>query len=104
MLKPAEGGASDGVWSRYNRLRFDFPRPRVLRIVIENGRMNTIDSAMHHELTRVWLDADRDPSVSAVIITGAGNAFSAGGDFKDDSKVLEDFETRAASWRSARDL
>lgn len=103
-MKRSKISATDGVWSRYDRLRFDRPHPRVLRIVIENGRLNTIDSAMHEELAHVWLDVDRDPSVSAVIITGAGNAFSAGGDFKDDSKILDNFDARAASWRGARDL
>ena len=39
---------------------------------------------MHAELARIWRDIDADPDVNAVIITGAGAMFSAGGDFEHD--------------------
>lgn len=44
--------------------------------------LNAIDGTMHDELERVWVDVDQDPEVAAVILTGAGRAFSAGGDAK----------------------
>ena len=34
-------------YAGYTRLKFDRPHPRVLRITMENGRMNTADAAMH---------------------------------------------------------
>ncbi len=68
-------------YARYTRLRFDRPHPKVLRITMDNGRMNTADDAMHGELAEIWRDVDRDPTVNAVVITGAGKVFSAGGDF-----------------------
>jgi enoyl-CoA hydratase len=88
----------------YQRLRFDRPHPRVLRVTMDNGKMNTADAVMHAELVRVWRDIDADDSVHCAIITGAGRTFSAGGDFGMVRAVTEDFETRTRVWREARDL
>jgi enoyl-CoA hydratase len=91
-------------YDRYTRLRFDRPHPKVLRITMDNGRMNTADSAMHGELADIWRDVDRDPSVNAVVITGAGTVFSAGGDFAMIRENIDDFEARARQWKEARDI
>ncbi|PQM47674.1 enoyl-CoA hydratase/isomerase family protein [Mycobacterium talmoniae] len=42
---------------------------------------NVIDAALHHRLLDVWHDLDRDPDARCVILTGAGQTFSGGGDF-----------------------
>lgn len=42
---------------------------------------NVIDAALHHQLLDVWRDLDRDPQARCVILTGAGEIFSGGGDF-----------------------
>jgi enoyl-CoA hydratase len=88
----------------YQRLRFDRPHPRVLRIAMDNGRMNTADAAMHAELVRVWRDVDADDSVNCAIITGAGSTFSAGGDFGMVREIMESYEARTRAWREARDI
>ena len=44
-------------------------------------RLNAVDAAMHYELSTLALDADADPDVRVLVITGAGRAFCAGGDF-----------------------
>jgi enoyl-CoA hydratase len=88
----------------YTRLKFDRPHPRVLRITMENGRLNSADHAMHGELARVWRDLDADPDINAAIITGAGKVFSAGGDFDMIKDIMRDFEARAQAWREARDI
>ena len=92
------------TYDSYQRLRFDRPHPLVLRITMNNGRMNTADAVMHAELGRVWRDVDVDDSVNCAIITGAGTTFSAGGDFAMIRAITEDFEARARVWREARDL
>jgi enoyl-CoA hydratase len=91
-------------YSRYTRLKFDRPHPKVLRITMENGRMNTTDAALHAELGDIWRDVDRDPSVNAVILTGAGKVFSAGGDFAIIQENIDDFAARARQWKEARDI
>lgn len=91
-------------YSRYERLTFDRPHPKVLRITMSNGRMNAADAVMHRELGEIWRDIDTDPTVNAAIITGAGGTFSAGGDFKLIEGMIADFDTRARVWKEARDL
>jgi enoyl-CoA hydratase len=44
--------------------------------------LNAVNSRLHHELEQVWLDLAADPDVNAIILTGAGRAFCAGGDVK----------------------
>jgi enoyl-CoA hydratase len=92
-------------YARYKRLQFDRPHPRVLRITMSNpGRLNAADETMHGELAEIWRDIDTDPDVSAAILTGAGKAFSAGGDFDMIQKIIDDFPTRARNWKEARDI
>lgn len=42
--------------------------------------MNAVDAAMHHELSRVFQEAQDDPDSDLIVLTGAGRAFCAGGD------------------------
>lgn len=91
-------------YAKYQRLRFDRPHPKVLRVTMDNGKMNTADAVMHQELVQIWRDIDADTSINAVIITGAGKVFSAGGDFEMVEAIATDFETRARGWKEARDI
>jgi enoyl-CoA hydratase len=96
--------AMTGRYDRYTRLCFDRPHPRVLRITMQNGRMNTADEALHAELAEIWREVDRDPTVNAAVITGAGTVFSAGGDFAMIRRNIDDFDARARQWKEARDI
>lgn len=92
-------------YEHYQRLLIDRPSPNVLRLKMNNpGRLNAADQIMHGELAEIWRDIDRDPTVSAVILTGAGDAFSAGGEFDMVESIISDFETRAQNWKEARDI
>jgi enoyl-CoA hydratase len=86
-------------------LSFDQPGAGVLRIVLDTpGRLNAVDAAMHRDLSKVWLTIDQDPEVRAVIVRGAGDAFSSGGDLDLVEAMTEDFATRIQVLREARDL
>ena len=91
-------------YARYQRLKFDRPHEMVLRITMENGRMNTTDAVLHAELAEIWRDVDKDASVNAAIITGAGKIFSAGGDFSIIEQNIDNFAARARQWKEARDI
>ena len=92
-------------YAAYERLKFDTPADRILRITMDApDRLNAADETMHDELGRIWKDVEADPDISVAILRGAGDAFSAGGDFDMIDKMIDNFETRARVWREARDL
>ena len=92
-------------YAAYRYLKFDRPAERVIRITLDRPeRLNSLDFEAHGELTRVWLDVDRDRDVNAVIIRGAGKAFCAGGDFGMVEKIMNDYETQVEAVREFRDL
>ncbi len=89
----------------YERLEFDYPHPRILRISFNRPeRYNALDVIGHNEITYVWREVDADPDIDCVILTGKGKAFSAGGDFEMIDEIIADFDTRAQTWKEARDL
>jgi enoyl-CoA hydratase len=92
-------------YARYQRLAFDRPAAGVLRVTMTNPeRLNAADAIMHRELAEIWRDVDADDSVRCVVLTGAGRAFSAGGDFEMIQEIVDDFEMRAKILKEARDI
>jgi enoyl-CoA hydratase len=95
----------DDRYARYERLAIDRPHERVLRLTMNRPeKYNAADAEMHRELTEIWRDIDADPSVNAALITGAGKAFSAGGDLGLVQTMIDDVGTRTRVWREARDM
>jgi len=45
-------------------------------------KLNAIDEAMHEELSRLFVDLNEDHEVDVAVLTGAGRAFSSGGDIE----------------------
>ncbi|GAA4826505.1 enoyl-CoA hydratase/isomerase family protein [Actinomycetospora corticicola] len=65
----------------YQQLLFERRDHGVLLITINNPeKYNATDEVLHGELARVWRDVDADADVRVAVVTGAGKAFSAGGD------------------------
>ena len=96
---------TDSRYARYTRLKFDRPHPRVLRVTLDSPlKMGAMDAAMHREASQIWADVDADDSVSAVIVTGSGKTFSAGGDLHHERKVCEDYALRMQAMKESRDL
>lgn len=44
--------------------------------------LNAVNDDLHDELEQIWIDLAHDGEVNAIVLTGAGRAFSAGGDVK----------------------
>jgi enoyl-CoA hydratase/carnithine racemase len=70
-------------------------------------RKNAINAAMHRGLELVFHELSYHPDVPAVVLTGAGDAFSAGGDTKDYGggarpTPLENLRNRDLPWSIAR--
>ena len=95
----------DDRYARFSRLLIERPHPRVLRVVMNRpDKLNAADAEMHSDLTEIWRVVDSDPSVNAVLLTGAGKAFSAGGDLDLVDEMMADFHTRMRVWKEARDM
>jgi enoyl-CoA hydratase len=88
----------------YKNLVLDRPAPGVLRVTLARGKANAMDLQMHQDLTAIWPLIDQDAATSAVILTGAGKLFSAGGDFDIEERMITDWKFRTAMWKDARDL
>ena len=68
-------------YADYQHLLFERrPNGVVLVTINRPERMNATNDRLHWELTQVWLTLDADPTARVGVITGAGRAFSAGGD------------------------
>lgn len=53
-------------------------------------KLNAVDAAMHHELARIFVDLNEDQDVDVVVLTGAGRAFSSGGDIDWMQTMIDD--------------
>jgi enoyl-CoA hydratase len=92
-------------YAQYDKLSFDQPADRVLRITFNRPETyNSVDAATHYQLTNIWRDIDTDPDINTVIVTGAGKAFSSGGDFDWIEKITTDHHELMKTWKEARDL
>src|SRR5258708_23784168 len=92
-------------YDRYKSLKVDWPHPRVIRITLTSQmKLGVMDPDMHRELSEVWRYVDADETVSAIIITGQGKTFSAGGDLKHELKVAVDYDLRMQAMKETRDL
>ncbi|MBO0828751.1 MAG: enoyl-CoA hydratase/isomerase family protein [Streptosporangiales bacterium] len=77
----------------YEQLRFERHDNGVLLVTIDRPeKYNATDERMHGELARVWRDVAADPGTRVAVVTGAGNAFSAGGDLAMVARMAGDHE------------
>ena len=67
--------------SSYRRLLIERRDHGVVLLTLSNpGKLNATDAVLHAELARVFHDISHDDTIRAVVVTGEGKAFSAGGD------------------------
>jgi enoyl-CoA hydratase len=66
--------------------------------------LNATNDRMHWELTQVWLTIDRDAETRVAVVTGAGRAFSAGGDLEMVEANATDPRRLANTVREASDI
>jgi enoyl-CoA hydratase len=94
-----------GRYDAFDSLRIEEAEPGILRITFDTpGRLNAVGHQMHSELAAIWNEIDRDPAIDVVVVTGAGEAFSAGGDLDLVADIAEDFAIRARVFREAREI
>jgi len=86
-------------YSNYQHLLVEVEEGVALVTMNRPEVLNATNDVLHRELGEIWLDIGRDPEVRVAVVTGAGRAFSAGGD-------LEGIEGRAnlETIRSAEEI
>ena len=77
-----------------------------VRVVTLNqpDTLNAITEDLHEQIAAVWHLIDLDEDCRAVVLTGAGKAFSAGGSYEDFERRRVDRDFRRRSMRTARQL
>lgn len=65
---------------------------------------NATDGPMHKGLSRIWLDVEDDEDTRVVVVTGAGKAFSAGGDLDWIGGFVGDYDGVREIMKEAGDL
>ncbi len=92
-------------YDQYQHLLFERRENGILWITINRPEhFNATDKRLHWELSRVWLDVGDDDLTRVAVITGAGRAFSAGGDFAMIEEQLDNFPRVAEIAKEAADL
>ncbi len=83
-------------------LRADGP----LRIVTLNrpDQLNAANEAMHTALAGLWRELALDPGACVVVLTGAGKAFSAGGEFRFMTRLQTEPEFREQVMQETREI
>jgi enoyl-CoA hydratase len=95
----------EALCATFPSLAFESPADGVLELVIAHeGRQNSATEAMHRDLAHVWRAIDADEGIRAVLVRGAGEHFSSGGDFAMIERMIEDEATLLRVWREASDL
>src|SRR5881409_2776377 len=89
----------------YQHLRFERRERGVVLVTINRPEvLNATNDRLHWELTQVWLTLDADPTARVAVVTGAGRAFSAGGDLDMVDANSRDPRRLARTVREASDL
>ena len=92
-------------YSEYRHLLFEKKPNGVVLVTINRPELlNATNARLHWELTQVWLTIDADPAARVALITGAGKAFSAGGDLELVEEMAGNAEAAARTMREASDL
>jgi len=76
---------------------------RLLTITMNRpDSLNAANALLHEELAEVFLDVASDPDSDVIVLTGAGRAFSAGGDISWMQDAIDQPETFEKTIREAK--
>jgi enoyl-CoA hydratase len=90
------------TYDDFQYLSFDRPVPGVIVITLNRPEvLNAANVAMHREMSEIWSVVDADDGVSVSVVTGAGRAFSAGGDLAMIEEMTDDYDAMLVQWRDA---
>lgn len=89
----------------YQHILFERRPQNILWLTLNRPeRLNAANTRLHTELVEIWKTIDRDPDVHVAVITGAGRAFSAGGDLQLVENAYQQYDEVCRILDEARDL
>ncbi len=92
-------------YSDYQHILFDRKDDGVMLLTLNRPEVyNATDARLHWELTQVWQTIDRDPKTKIAVVTGAGKAFSAGGDITMLDEMAGNSKAVERALREASDI
>ena len=92
-------------YSQYQHLLFERKEHGILLMTLNRPEvLNATNARLHWELSRVWLDIADDEETRVVVVTGAGKAFSAGGDLDMIAVYKKNFKTINGVMKEASDI
>jgi enoyl-CoA hydratase len=91
-------------YAHYKTLLFE-RRGRTLTVTLNRPEVkNAADVIMHNELSRVFFEIAGDEDTFVVVLTGAGDAFSAGGDVRAMKEKIADQSKWVRTVEEARNI
>ncbi|RME43629.1 MAG: enoyl-CoA hydratase [Caldilineae bacterium] len=92
-------------YSDFQHILFERREPGIMLITFNRPEvLNAADARLHTEMTAVWETIDRDPDVRVAVVTGAGRAFSAGGDLRMVENAHRNYDEIVRILNEAREL
>ncbi|MBO0830927.1 MAG: enoyl-CoA hydratase/isomerase family protein [Actinobacteria bacterium] len=92
-------------YASYQHIRAERQANGVLLITLNRPEvLNAAHEAMHTEMTTVWADVDKDEQTRVAVVTGAGRAFSAGGDLAMVERQIGNYDLVTRMLREMGDL
>lgn len=92
-------------YSEFRHILFEKRDPHILWMTLNRPEtLNAANARLHTELVEVWKTVERDPETHVVVVTGAGRAFSAGGDLQLVENAYQDYDEIVRILDEARDL
>jgi len=93
------------TYDEYQHLKLELKPNGVLFVTLNRPDvMNATNARLHWELTQIWKTVDDDEKAKVVLITGAGKAFSAGGDLEMIENMAGNPVAVAQAMREAGDI
>lgn len=94
-----------GGYTRFEQLAVSIDAHGVATVTMNRPeKKNAVGVKMHAELALIFRELERDPAVRVVVLTGAGTAFSAGGDLEWMQQMIDDPSIFERTIREAKEI
>jgi enoyl-CoA hydratase len=91
--------------ARYQHLKLERQPNGVLLITLNRPEvLNAAHEEMHSELAAIWADVSNDDETRVAVVTGAGRAFSAGGDLAMVERQIGNYDLVTRMLKEMSDL